>query len=84
MKTRNASNPAHCLMRPLRFVLAGTVAAGCMIGMAGLANAENLSSAWSKAYQSNPAIAAERARVRHRVGRVVRRGACPCLCLRVR
>ncbi len=64
MKTRNASNPAHCLMRPLRFVLAGTVAAGCMIGMAGLANAENLASAWSKAYQSNPAIAAERARVR--------------------
>ena len=64
MKTRNTSNPAHCLKRPLRFVLAGTVAAGCMFGMAGLANAENLASAWSKAYQSNPAIAAERARVR--------------------
>ena len=64
MKTRNTSNPAFYLMRPLRFVLAGTVAAGCMIGMAGLANAETLASAWSKAYQSNPAIAAERARVR--------------------
>jgi outer membrane protein len=46
------------------FTLAGTVAATCIIGMAGIANAENLASAWSKAYQSNPSIAAERARVR--------------------
>lgn len=61
MKTRNASNPAH---HPICIMLVGKIAAGCMIGMAGIANAENLASAWSKAYQSNPAIAAERARVR--------------------
>lgn len=45
-------------------LLAVTVATGWMAFTPQFASAENLPGAWSKAYSSNPTIAAERARVR--------------------
>ena len=49
-------------MRTIRTIVLGLPAA--MIGLSAAASAETLQGAWTKAYVSNPTIAAERARVR--------------------